>query len=355
MFPSSKYLTKKPVLKHSCLIVLSFVVVLLQGTQLKAQDYHFSQFYAAPLLTNPANTGTSGEDLRIANIYRNQWAKIGAPYETFSTSIDKKMIISDQLFGIGGAVLHDQSSSFNLTANEFILSISYSKIINNQQFTIGIQPGFVARSYNLNGLTFGSQFDLSNQLFNSSLPSLENGLDQKLSYFDLNAGISWRTLIKNMIPSAGISVSHLNMPEERFSTSSAGTRLPMRMTFNGELLIPINKKFDLTPCVLYSYTPGANEFLPGSILGYEIGKTNMPVKKLYGVAMFRVNPVRNIDAFILGGGAEFMNFNLGMTYDLNISPLSKATNFNGAFEISLIYTGRGHSQKKTSLPCYILN
>jgi type IX secretion system PorP/SprF family membrane protein len=355
MLPSSIHNLEKSDFYHFRLIVLVFIILILREINLQAQDIHFSQFYAAPLVTNPANTGMSGEDLRVASIYRNQWLKLGAPFETVSFSLDKKLIIQDQTFGIGGLVLHDQSSSYSLSANEFMLSLSYSKIINNQQFTIGIQPGYVSKSYNLNGLTFGSQFDLASLFFNGSIPSQETGLDQQLHYFDLNAGVFWRTLIQHVMPSAGISVSHINMPVEQFSTSSSGVRLPMRVNFNGNVIVPVNSRLDLIPCVLYSYTPGAHEFLIGGIGEYAIRDFALPVKKLYGVSMVRINPVRNIDAFIVGGGAEFMKFNLGMTYDFNISPLSTITNFTGAFEISLVYTGSKHSQKNANQPCYIIN
>jgi hypothetical protein len=71
--------------------------------------------------------------------------------------------------------------------------------------------------------------------------------------------------------------------------------------------------------------------------------------------MFRSNPPRNVDAFILGGGLEFIKFNLGVTYDFNISPLSTITNFNGAFEISLVFTGGRRTRNNVSQPCYIIN
>jgi type IX secretion system PorP/SprF family membrane protein len=340
---------------QTCKIILAVIVLFVQGMHLQAQDIHFSQFYAAPLLTNPANTGMSGEDMRIANIYRNQWANIGVPYETFITSVDKKLNISGQSFGIGGFIIHDQSSSFKLTANEFMISVSYSRIINNQQFTIGLQPGYVLKSFNLTGLTFSSQFDPTNQLFDATLPSLESGLDDRLSYFDLNAGIFWRTLIRNIMPSAGISISHLNTPLQRFTTAATGTRLPMKLNFNGEVIVPVNTRIDLKPILIYSYTPGANEFLLGSTGYFSMSGSNIPVTKLYAVTMFRLNPMRDIDALIFGGGAEFLKFNMGITYDFNISPLHRATNFNGAFEVSLIYTGKNHAQNNTSQPCYILN
>jgi type IX secretion system PorP/SprF family membrane protein len=349
------YSITKPDLKRLCLFILAFIINSHRQMDLRAQDIHFSQFFAAPLLTNPANTGMSGKTIRVANIYRNQWAKVGSPYQTIITSIDKEVNISGHLIGIGVLLLHDQSSSFNLSANEFMLSLSYSKIINNQQFTFGLQPGFVFKSFNLEGMTFGTQFNQVSQFFDATIPSLETGLNDRLKYFDVNAGIFWRTMIRNIMPSAGISVSHLNMPLQEFSTSSTGTRLPLKLNFNSEVSVPFNAIIDLKPEILYSYTPGASELIFGSIGDYYISMSNMQVTKLYAVTMFRVNPLRNIDAFILGGGAEFRQFNLGLTYDFNISPLHKVTYFNGAFEVSLIYTGKNRANNKTSQPCYILN
>jgi hypothetical protein len=129
----------------------------------------------------------------------------------------------------------------------------------------------------------------------------------------------------------------------------------MKLNFSSEVLIPVNARIDLKPDILYSYTPGANEFLLGSAGDYSILQSNLPVTKLYAVMMLRLNPVRDIDAYILGGGAELKQFNIGLTYDFNISPLHKVTNFNGAFEVSLIYTGKSHTSNITSLPCYIIN
>jgi len=337
------------------LILSAIFLLFFNSVVLEAQDIHFTQFNAAPLLTNPANTGMSGEDFRFANIFRSQWSKIGVPFETFSSSIDKKVIISNQFFAIGGAIVHDQSSSFNLTTNEFLFSVSYSKFINNHQFTFGLQPGFVSRSYNLRGVTFGSQFDQSGSMYNSSLPSNESGMSDRLSYFDLNAGVFWRTMIGSVLPSAGISVNHINMPVEKFSTASSGSRLPVRITMNGNVFFPLTSRIDITPCFLYSFTRGAHELLLGSSGDFAVNSSGIPVKKLYALTMVRVNPPRNMDAFILGGGVKFQKINLGFTYDFNISSLSRVTNFNGAFEISLVYTGGRDNRKNISQPCYILN
>lgn len=354
ILPVSKYNISIPGTRIKNLVTL--IMLFIPGiVELNSQDIHFSQFYAAPLLINPANTGMSGDDIRVANIYRNQWSNIGVPYETFSTSLDKKLTFSGHSLGVGGFILHDQSSAFRLSANEFMVSVSYSQIIMNQQFTIGIQPGLVLKSINPAGITFSSQFNPSNQIFDPTLPSLETGIGERMRYFDLNAGLFWRTMIRTIMPSAGISVTHLNMPVQRFLTTSEGTRLPMRMNINSEVVIPVNTRINIDPCVLYSFTRRTNEFLLGSTANFSVSWPSIPVEKLYAVSMFRLNPWRDIDACILGGGVDFLQFSLGLIYDLNISPLHKATNFNGAFEISLIYKGNKKTRDKIKQPCYIIN
>ncbi len=333
-------------------LILLVLIQFLKGN-IQAQDIHFSQFYATPLLTNAANTGLSGEQIRFANCYRNQWSAIGIPFNTFYTSLDKKISIAGEPVGIGGLVIHDQTSVFNMSADEFMVSFSYSKIIHNQQFSVGLQPGFVLKSYNAKGLTFGSQFDLFSQVFNTNLPSSEYGLTGNLHYFDLNAGIFWRTMVHNIMPSAGFSISHINRPVVSFSNSSAGFHLPMKFTFTSQVIVPLNSMFDVTPCLLYGFTPGAHEFLLGSSGGYTMDNTILQVKKISAIAMFRLNPIRDIDAFILGCGINFAALNIGISYDINVSPLATAGNFNGAFEVSLIYTGSNHPVKFVKEPCNI--
>jgi type IX secretion system PorP/SprF family membrane protein len=330
---------------------LIFSILMLITETLRAQDTHFSQFYTTPLLTNPTNTGMTDGSFRFANNYRNQWSKIGIPYKTLYTSFDSRIGIAGETFGIGGSVVQDQSSAYNLLTDQFLFSMSYSRIIHNHQFTVGLQPGFVYRTYN-SGITFGNQFDPTSQQYNSNLPNSENGLANNVSYFDLNAGIYWRTLIRDIMPMAGFSISHINRPLANFSSASS-SRLPMKMTFNAQVNIPLSSRFNVLPSLLYSTVPGTDELLLGGIEGYTINNFLISAKKIFAVTLVRVNPFHNFDAIILGGGINFSKFDIGITYDFNISPLSQVSNFNGAFEVSLVYTGAKKAKKHLNEPCFI--
>jgi type IX secretion system PorP/SprF family membrane protein len=342
-------------------IIIVLVSLFFLRISIHAQDIHFSQILSTPVFTNPASTGMSNDQLRFATDYRNQWASLGIPFNTFYTSLDKQLSIKNQLFGIGIAFIHDQASGYSLSAEKTLLSFSYSIYHNNHQFAIGIQPGLVYKYFSKNGLTFGSQFDPQydpqtnpyGQVFNPNYPSNENHLNDYMNYFDLNIGVLWRANIKGVLPLAGFSISHIIRPMETFMNDSSGYRLPLKYTFHGKLTIPIDQKYDITPCYLFNYTSGAREFIAGGIGGYNPGSFFIPVKKIYVTNLYRINPDRNIDAIIIGGGFQFLKFDLGISYDINVSSLSKATNFRGAFEISLIYTGGERKNANLVEPCFI--
>ena len=352
---SNYNLNDKRVLQFKGLNVIIIVLVSLFffRNSIIAQDVHFSQLLSTPVLTNPANTGISDEQLRFATDYRNQWASIGIPYNTFYASLDNKLSIRNQLFGIGIAFVHDQSSGYSLSAEKTLLSVSYSMFYKNNQFVIGIQPSLVYKYFSNSGLTFGSQYDPYGRVFNQNLPSYENHLNDYMHYLDLNVGILWRANIKSLIPIAGFSISHFTRPMESFMNDSSGNHLHREFTFHGQLTIPVNQKYDVTPCFLFSYIPGARELLAGGIGGYNPGNFFIPVKKIYVINLYRINPARNIDAIIIGGGFKFLKFDLGISYDINVSSLSRATNFRGAFEVSLIYTGGARKTGNVVEPCFI--
>jgi len=334
-------------------IIIVIVSLFFLRNSVHAQDIHFSQLLSTPVLTNPANSGMADGQVRIASDYRNQWASIGTPFNTFYTSFDKKLTISNQLFGIGLTVIHDQSSGTRLTAEGVYFSLAYTRFYKNHQFVIGIQPGFVYRNIDANGITFGSQFDLPNERFNSSLPNYENNLIGNMHYFDMNIGILWKANIENLLPVAGFTLSHINRPVESFMGDSSSNILPLKYTVHGQITIPISIKYDLTPCFLFGYTPGARELVVGGIGGYMPVNFLIPVKKIYVLNLYRINPARNIDAIIIGGGVKFSTIDVGISYDINVSSLSNATNFRGAFEISIIYIGGTQKLKSVVEPCFI--
>lgn len=335
-------------------IFLSIALFCFTRLFTSAQDIHFTQIQAIPLQINPASTGITYANLRLVNNYRNQWRTIEAPYNTIGVSLDKGLRIRNQNFGIGGLVLHDVSSPYDLSVDKFYLSTGYSKFYKNHQFSVGLQPGMVFKHINTASLTFHSQFDQNTGQFDPSLPSNEANLQENAAYFDLNIGFLWRARIRNLRPSAGFSVFHLTRPVEGFISGIDSIRLAMQYHLHGSILIPLPGNFDITPAILFSAVPGSNAFIGGGILGFSLENPFLTIQRVYALGLFRANPVRNFDALMIGAGLQSERLELAVSYDINLSSIRKVNNFYGAFEVSLIFRSIIFKSKDSIEPCYML-
>src|SRR6185369_3953361 len=98
-----------------------FTAALLFSVMVKAQDPHFSQFFASPLTLNPAFTGKFDGSWRLAANHRDQWPSIPKAYVTTSASLDfailKDRLPQGDVFGIGFSGLSDQSADAALKLN----------------------------------------------------------------------------------------------------------------------------------------------------------------------------------------------------------------------------------------------
>jgi len=342
--------------KKVALKVVNLILVLIIYTSVKiyAQDIHFSQLKSTPLFINPANTGTAFSDFRFTNDYRNQWQKIDDPYNTLMLAFDSRITVFNRQSGIGAMMVHDQSLSNYVNTDKFFLSFSHSFFFKHHRIIIGLQPGYILKKINSNILTYGNQFDPGSQIFNPSLSSNEDDLNEDINYFDLNGGILWQSRIKTFIPSFGVGINHINRPVESFFADETGKPLPLKYTFHGNIIIPISQKYSVEPQALYSYTKGSKEFVGGVLFSYFPGQQDAGLKRIYGISALRINPVRNFDALILGAGLEIAGFDICFSYDVNVSSLRKVSRYQGAYEISLIFNANRKRGDHKAEPCFML-
>src|SRR5919107_3074693 len=89
------------------------LLMLVSGTKLAAQSYHFSQFFSTPLLTNPAHTGFIEGPYRVASNIRSQGSLKDGTYFTGYLSGDfglfRNNLPAGSTAGVGVYVMKDQS------------------------------------------------------------------------------------------------------------------------------------------------------------------------------------------------------------------------------------------------------
>ncbi|MCX8080862.1 MAG: PorP/SprF family type IX secretion system membrane protein [Bacteroidia bacterium] len=325
-----------------------FVFLILIFFFSKSQDFHFSQFYEAPLLLNPASAGSSKADFRIAANYRNQWKSIISPFKTVAFSLDSKVSFSSSrknksFFGFGLTLLNDKAGIPQLTTNQFQGVLAYHIPVSPTGYlTAGLSGGMFQRQINPIGLKWDRQFNGKN--YDPTLPTGENMIFQNFMKFDLSAGLlyTYDNASKGVWFQAGGAMAHITRPRASFY----GRRdfMNFKYTIHSHLQIrPEQQKVIYMPSLLFVRQGGHYEITAGSnfrfILGDEtrenvILNTFNVLSSSFQLGIF----YRFQDAIIFTTAFEFKkNLLLGISYDVNISRLIRASRFRGGPEFSLTF------------------
>lgn len=337
-------------MKKSVFFLAALIICCISGTKtLNAQDIHFSQFYASPMSLNPAETGFFDGNWRFTNNYRTQWSAIGLPYKTISAGFDKPFKIKQNSdIGLGVYFVNDQSGSSMLTVNKLFLAGNYILTVDEiHKFGIAVQIGYIVKSFGLDGLTVPSQYNTNSGYFDPELPNNITTWDENINYPDFNIGLAYKGKLNTLNPFGGLALFHVNNPQESFLRTE--DKLPIRMVIHGGVEYPLKENIILRPQLLTMYHKRASDWVV-SALGYYLMPEGKLIEKVFGGIQGRT-ALNTFDALIFTGGVSAYGFDVGLSYDINVSKLSAATNNRGAFEISIIYKDLTKTLKKVALPC----
>ncbi len=331
---------RKPLSRLGILLLLSFLF-----HPLAAQDVHFSQYVASPLTLNPANSGDYEGAWRAMAIYRSQWAAISTPYESVALGYEKKF----ERFSGGLVFINDRTGDVRLNSNKLYANAAFVKPLGGLQMRLGAQLGIAHKYVDVNSLSYPNQFNNGTGEFDPDLPNGENNLENSILYPDLNLGLMLKRSGQTFSPFLGLSVFHVTHPNESFSGGTS--RLPMRTNVNAGLRWKMSEQLAVVPEILYSHHAKAHELLVGSYAYYYLAPNAFKARSLFAGGELRTGLGRNTDAAIFIVGVEVQKIRLGFSYDSNVSQLSEATNQQGGFEVSLIYTGFTSVPEQFQIPC----
>jgi len=293
-----------------------------------AQDAAFTQYYAVPLLLNPAIMGASN-DAHFGLDYRNQWASVNSGYNNyaFNGSYPIPLAGNGGKLDAGLSLVGGRAGAFS-TFNG-LAAVDYNKeIAQDNYLCLALIGGYGQQAISTSGLTFDDQF--TQGAYNPNLPNGENLLNQKAGYADVGFGFTWyyNPLRTNSKINAFVGVSgyHLNQPN--ISLSGSTSKLPALMSYQAGLKLFEASNIDITPSVRLNVQSGNTESAIG-LYGDYLVKDEL---KLSLGCWYRRN-----DAFALLVGFSYKNFILGYSYDAVTSTISSMVGGVSANEITLQY------------------
>jgi type IX secretion system PorP/SprF family membrane protein len=318
-------------------ILLIYFLLGMLSIQAWGQDLHFSQYYNAPMLVNPANTGFNPDfDFRVGVNYRSQWASVGSPYKTMSAWGDVKLLgnrIENGWVGLGGMLWKDQAGSGSLTGTTGMLSLAYHQMLGyNSLLSGGFSVGYTQKRIDITKLTFDDQWN--GVFFDANIPSFEPFATNQVSYVDLQAGINYAYFAsENFYFNAGVSVMHINTPRETFFDASvSNNEISRRYNVFLNASVKVMDSWILNPNVYMSMVGNSREILAGINANRDLGD-NGARQLIMGIYY------RNNDAIIPLFGYQIADLKMTFNYDATISSLSKSNLTRGAYEISIVKSG----------------
>lgn len=304
--------------KHRSYVIT--LVVLFISLGVRAQDPHFSQFYANPMYLNPAFAGAKVCP-RVVTNYRNQWPSIPGSYVTYNASFD--MHVDALGGGLGVMVTADRAGQGVLTTQTASLIYSVRIRLSRTWFMkAGLQAGFFQKHLDWDKLTFADQINpkwgFSNQTAEVRPP---NGEYNKMAA-DFSSGL----LVYNNRFFGGVAVHHMVPPDVGFSSESY---LPMKITSHAGLMIPLVKRKRIRagdPTI----SPNIVFMQQGAFHQFNYGAYFKKAPMIFG--LWYRHFLEGSDAVIVQAGFEYDKFKFGYSYDITVSKLASAS--GGAHEFS---------------------
>lgn len=299
-----------------------------------AQDIHYSQFYNAPLVLNPANTGIFNGDKRINLSYKDQWRSVPVPWQTFTGSYDQKFYPdnSDDHFFSGGITFnYDRQGVSKLSTSNFNLNGSYTRILNeNNLLTFGVALGYATRGFDSQELTWDRQWNGT---------ALERGLStgevdlnaDRVSFFEnaIGANYRWQKSSRTKID-IGASVFHLIEPKVAFFASDDIT-LEKRVTLTAIGSFQLTESFDIQLHGLAQFQGGPSEQIIGALGKFYLDNTPGSEWQLHAGLGFRTKK-----ALVPTVAIQHKNLYVSASYDIGLSELEREHS-GGGIEIHFRY------------------
>lgn len=285
---------------------------------------------------NPALTGVMSSDIKYSGVVRNQWANVPVDYLSFSGELSAKLLEKTGQLSAGLIFQYDEAGDSELSQSKVDAIVAYnSPIAKGIYLSAAFQAGYGNRSFQTANLTFDSQFN--GDVFDPSLSTQENFDQTSFGFFDLSAGLNIHIQQKGRLGyyttgNVGIALHHLNSPRQSFLNDDS-SKLGQKLTIYGYHNVILNKQFDLFIATYNTLQDESMEFLMGTGLKLHFNRKKNLEKSLDFYLYYRYG-----DAIIPSFVYRHQVWEVGLSYDWNISDFSVATNGNGGPEFYVTHT-----------------
>jgi len=305
------------------------------------QDKHYSMWNESQSSLNAGAVGMMDEDVRFLANYRMQWLTLsGQAFTSGTFSLDSKIKINNSFntVGVGVNFTNDLTGDTRITSNVISVPLAFNVALDKRNYvSMGFAPGFYMQSLAAGYQTWDNQWN--GEEFDQSILTGEYNNTSATS-FDIGAGMYYKHIIdENTHIKGGVSMNHINAPNLSYLGMNTGLFRNVNIMISGSKFSTL-RKFAISPQALVSFMGPNHNILFGSYFEHELfensERTDYVQRSFFSYGLF----MRWNDAVIGSLAYKIGGFKLGVSYDLNFSPLKTVTKGVGAVEAFLKYSMR---------------
>jgi len=308
-----------------------------------SQDIHFTQIAYTPVYINPGMTGLSSGDIRAFLNYKNQWESISSPYRTYAFAFDYRFanpLISGTLVGTGLTLLADRAGDADMTTYDIQGMVSVIVPLSaGAAIAGGIKGGILQKSVN------PTKEELRWNLLPGGVENVEGVPSRSLLVPDISVGLgvsvgSAASTLSSMdyrMVSFGVSYNHIINPKNSFILEYAD-KLSGRFSLNALGFWGFrNTNFAVVPSLVWHQQGVLREIVGGLLVRYQLRQASVYTSFFKESGLYIGGYYRVGDAISPSLVFEYSEFMVGVSYDINVSPLRAATSMRGGIDIFLRY------------------
>lgn len=307
--------------------ILWSVILLIFSHSLRGQDIHFSQFWLQPETYNVADI-INEEDISFKGTVRDQWLSIPVPYTSRQFSYAQKLNPNnkDSWLAFGLNLIDDKAGDVQYSNQSIGLALtSHIHVDQNYAIRIGMKMNYINRFLDESLVQLGSQFD--GEQFRQGINPFDPALQGQTNYFSYQSGLSVHKLKEGKKDwSLSIAGANLNRP---YTNDVLESVRPIRWSLLGSKMLPISNQTNMELVGLLQKQLSYHEIQFGVLQHISLN----PFTQLTVGLSYRTN-----DALIGYLGLQWNMFEMGLSYDYTLSPLTVANNYRGGPEFNIRYT-----------------
>lgn len=295
-----------------------------------------------PLLFNPAYSGFFDGTARFGAMYRNQWATVSTPFQTFSATAEVSLMRSiRQRNGLSAGlwVSSDRAGTLDYGATSASAILSYYQALGegNDLLSLAAEAGVGQVGFNSENIVLADAAETFNR--------------EKALYPTFGAGVAWfRQWSETVYTKMGFSLRNINEPDISYLGMS-DTRLSRKWNLYGRAEWRFHPQWGLLPVAGYQHQKKFSELVYGCDVKWYVDER--PRKYLaFGAGLLG----RHGDALAVNLSVEWLAWIFAFSYDANLSRLAEASHTIGAFEVGVVYMIRNNKgdRRHEALPCPII-